>query len=376
MTPAGTEIFVGNLALELGRHGHEVNLVHEGKKSGSHRPLGAGNVVAHGLRLISIPYIRALDFRRKCSSYCAKLLSELDIEVVIGFGAGTFSGYIFERIKKLRKRPLLIYYAMDSMIMEYERSKASKKAKRLPTRFKRWMWYTALIKSDKASCFNSDLILASSKDTANHLIADYGIPSDKITVLYEGIPDDFTDGINVIEPGVPTFLHIAGDIRKGTDFFLKGMKLLKEKYGLRAKAIITRANLTHIKQTRELRIDAEIYGYVSNLELKHLYASCTCLVAPSLSEGFCLPIIEAAMFGKPAIVTRTGSLPELVNDGIDGYVTPVADVDSLAERMYELATNDELRRRMSIKAEEKAEKFKISVVAKNFIPIISMTNRP
>jgi glycosyltransferase involved in cell wall biosynthesis len=375
-TQAGTEIYIGNLAIELAVHGHDVHLLYGGKiRKGDLYP-PTKHLATHPFHPINIPYIRALDFRRKCANLGIELINEFRIDVVMASGAGTFPGYIFDKIKKLKSTPLLVYYAMDSMVMEYKRIKTSKEPEGLLADFKKWVWYTALIRSDKTSCLNSDLILASSKDTVNHLIANYSISSNKIIVLYEGVPDDFADGVGVVDPDLPTFLHIGGGSRKGTGFFLKALKLLEEKYNLKAKAIITRADSNLNKKVRELGIDAEVHKYVSSLELKRFYASCTALVSPSLSEGFCLPVVEAAMFGKSAIVARTGSLPELVNDGIDGYVIPVADVDSLAERMYELATNDELRRRISIKAKEKAEKFKISVVAKNFISIISRNNSP
>ena len=77
-----------------------------------------------------------------------------------------------------------------------------------------------------------------------------------------------------------------------------------------------------------------------HIETREIYASCTALIVPSVSEGFCLPVIEAAMFSKPAIVSNAGSLPELVDEGVDGYVVPVANVSLLADRIYILA-NDE-----------------------------------
>lgn len=374
-TPAGTEIFVKNLAFELTRQNHEIDLLYEvGNKE--EPPPEALNIKLHKLHLVRIPYLRAFDFRRKSLKAVMDLIVKSSIDAVIFFGAGTFAGHVFNRIKHIAKRPLLIYYAMDSMVKEYERTKIGLSDDALIHKSKAWVWYAFLIKSDRLSCREACLILASSKDTVNALTSLYGVPREKVRLLYEGVPNDFAEGIEVVDPDVPTFLHIGGGPRKGTRFFLEAMRLLKEKYGLRAKAVITRFNPIYLDQAKKMEIDIEIHEYLSSHKLKQAYASCTALVSPSLSEGFCLPIIEAAMFGKPAIVTRTGSLPELVNDGIDGYVAPVADVDSLAERMYELATNDELRSRMSIKAKEKAEKFKIRVVAKNFIPIISMTNRP
>jgi glycosyltransferase involved in cell wall biosynthesis len=302
---------------------------------------------------------------------CTRLISELDIEAIIAFGAGTFPSYIFNKIKNMKRKPLLVYYAIDTMKMEYERSRLSAESRRLLTSVKMWIRFAALIKSDKASCINADLVLASSRDTAIHLTSDYGIPLSKVIILYLGVPDDFTEGIETIDPDTPVFLHVAGGLRKGTDYLLKAIKLLKEKYALKAKVVITRATLAQAKQVKELGIDAEVYSYLPRSELKHLYASCTALVSPSLGEGFCMPVIEAAMFGKPAIVSNTGSLPELVVNGESGFIVPVADTITLAERMYQIAVNKELRMYMGEKAKQFSQRFKISNIAKTLIELLN-----
>jgi glycosyltransferase involved in cell wall biosynthesis len=367
---AGTEIFVGNLAVELAKRGILVDVldVAQGNKM---NPLAENEKVKfHNLHIINIPYLRALDFRRECTKNSVTLLRESEVDAVIAFGAGTFPSYIFSRIKKSKGKTLLVYYAMDSMLMEYERSKKSSEAALISLRFKRFIRFKALIKSDKASCINSELILASSIDTANHLITDYGIPSTKISLLYEGIPSDFAVGHEATDPRIPTFLHIAGSPRKGTDFFLKAMKLLIGKYNLIAKAVIIRASEYNVKQAEALGVEVDAYRYVSTPELKRQYASCTAFVSPSLSEGFCLPVIEAASFGKPLVVTNIGSLPELVTDGENGFVIPVADVNTLADRLHQIAIKTELRRKMGKNARKRAENFTITNTASKLLTII------
>lgn len=77
------------------------------------------------------------------------------------------------------------------------------------------------------------------------------------------------------------------------------------------------------------------------------YRSGVALVLPSVStdwrgrtsniaELFGLVVIEAMACGRPAIVSRTGSLPEIVQDGVTGFVVPPADPGALRERLLEL----------------------------------------
>jgi glycosyltransferase involved in cell wall biosynthesis len=194
-------------------------------------------------------------------------------------------------------------------------------------------------------------------------VADYGVPSAKIKLLYEGIPDNFAVGQDIFDPEIPTFLHVAGGPRKGTDYFLKALKLLEHNYGVKNKAVIIRASQSNIRQAKALGVEVDAYRYVSGFELKRQYASCTALVSPSLSEGFCLPVVEAAKFGKPAVVTNVGSLPELVTNGENGFVIPVADVNMLADRLHQIAINKDLRSKLGKNARRRSEHFTLSKTA-------------
>lgn len=369
LSSGGTEIFVGELAAELAKNGVVVNVVHGFE--GSHDVAAKSeNLDYHSLRLKRIPYLRAVDFQRKCADCCIKLLDESKVDMVVAFGAGTFPSYVFRKIKDTKRDVLLAFYAMDCMKMEYERGKTSPELSAWYSRLKRWFWYNALIRSDKGSCLVSDLVVASSKDTVNQLIANYGISSDKIALLYEGVSQDYAAGFDAHDPAVPTFLHVGGYLRKGTDVFLKALKLLEDKYGLKARAVVVRASQYSINQAQQLGVEIEAYKRLRIPELKRQYASCTALISPSFSEGFCLPIIEAEMFGKPCVVTNVGSLPELVTDGVNGFIIPVADVNMLTERLYQLATNSDLRKKMGENAKRRSADFTLNRTASNLLKLI------
>jgi glycosyltransferase involved in cell wall biosynthesis len=375
LSAGGTEIFAGELAAELAKNGAKVNVIHGFE--GSHDRLAYNeNVTFHGLHLINIPYLRAIDYQRKCADCCVKLLGKSEVDAVVTFGAGAFPSSIFKRIRqKYKGDTLMVFYAIDSMTMEFERSRRSPEVAAWYSRLRQQFWYDALIRSDKASCINSDLVVASSRATISHLVADYGVSLDKIRLLYFGIPSDYNVGFDVVDPAVPTFLHIGGSPHKGTDYFLKALRLLEDKYSLRAKAVLIRVSQSIVDQAQELGVEFEAHKRLSVPELKPHYASCTAFVSPSLSEGFCLPVIEAEMFGKPCVVTNVGSLPELVTDGENGFVVPVADVNALADKLYQIIINTELRRKMGKNARKRAEGFTISNTVSNLLTIVKEFNR-
>jgi glycosyltransferase involved in cell wall biosynthesis len=227
--------------------------------------------------------------------------------------------------------------------------------------------------AQKNVCKEADLIIAIAKCVKEDICKYYNVPPKKIVVNYHGLPGNFSSNVKTSYLRMPRFLHIATEHqRKGTKYLLHAMHILQKKYALKCDVVIVgKKDPYYMNLAKRLTVSADFVGIVSEDELKKLYASCTCLVVPSIREGFCLPVIEAASFGKPSIVTRTGALPELVEDGVNGFVVPVGDVNSLAEKMYVLAINDRLRTRMSIEAVKKAEKFRIDITAKRLIDAIN-----
>jgi glycosyltransferase involved in cell wall biosynthesis len=74
---------------------------------------------------------------------------------------------------------------------------------------------------------------------------------------------------------------------------------------------------------------------------------------PSIHEGFGLAALEAMASGLPVVASATGGLPELVEDGVTGFVVPVGDVDALADRLGRLLEDEELRVRMGQAARDR-----------------------
>jgi glycosyltransferase involved in cell wall biosynthesis len=76
-------------------------------------------------------------------------------------------------------------------------------------------------------------------------------------------------------------------------------------------------------------------------------------------EGLSVAVIEALALGIPAVVTAVGGMPEVVNDGEQGYVVPPGDTSMLAERLVTLLQDRPLRRRMGEAGRARAAQFDI-----------------
>jgi glycosyltransferase involved in cell wall biosynthesis len=85
-----------------------------------------------------------------------------------------------------------------------------------------------------------------------------------------------------------------------------------------------------------------------------ILGSCDLAVAPSRGrEGLTKSIIEPMAQGVPAVVTEAGGLPEMVEDGVSGFVVPIDDPKAMARAIKKLAGNRELCQRFGQKARER-----------------------
>jgi len=75
---------------------------------------------------------------------------------------------------------------------------------------------------------------------------------------------------------------------------------------------------------------------MSQAELATWMQGSLCLVLPSFSEGLGRVVLEAMASSRPVVATRVGGIPELIVDGMTGFLVPPGGVDALADRVLEL----------------------------------------
>jgi glycosyltransferase involved in cell wall biosynthesis len=142
------------------------------------------------------------------------------------------------------------------------------------------------------------------------------------------------------EKGVGTVLAGAAKL-KNVRFLLAGEGLLFEEF--RAEA----AGLDNV----------EFPGYVAGQDLEDLLRGAGCVVVPSISyENLPLSILEAFARGKPVVGSRLGGIPELVKDGVTGYLFEAGDPDSLASAVERTMADERGRRRLGEQARELVKK--------------------
>jgi len=106
---------------------------------------------------------------------------------------------------------------------------------------------------------------------------------------------------------------------------------------------------------RELGVDQEVRFLGKQDHMERLIPRMHALHLPSEMEAFGLAALEAMACGVPPVATLTGGVPDLITNGVDGFMEPVGDVDAHAERLIELLSSDKLYNRIAKAARDTAE---------------------
>ncbi|HWF06976.1 MAG TPA: N-acetyl-alpha-D-glucosaminyl L-malate synthase BshA [Bryobacteraceae bacterium] len=101
----------------------------------------------------------------------------------------------------------------------------------------------------------------------------------------------------------------------------------------------------HLASTLGVKDHVEFLGKQNHVE--RLIRLAHVILMPSEMESFGLAALEAMACGVPGVSTRVGGVPELITDGVDGYLEEVGDIPRLAARVTELVTDSSLHTRMA-----------------------------
>lgn len=214
----------------------------------------------------------------------------------------------------------------------------------------------------KYSLANVDAAIATSQSSASVLSGFERLES-KVHYLPNGVdlarflsdtsPSEVRKGL-----GFPQDSIIFGavgriDKLKGLDLLVSAFSLVSEKEprarllfvgDSKGKGSSFKAELLEQVELLHLADKTVFAGHQDDILLH--FAALDVLVMPSRTEGFGRSAVEAMAMGKPVVVSDVGALPEIVSDGESGYVVKDGDMDGLAARMVELASNERLRRSM------------------------------
>jgi glycosyltransferase involved in cell wall biosynthesis len=190
-------------------------------------------------------------------------------------------------------------------------------------------------------------VIAVSQDLQRTLVSDIGARRDKVAVVYNGIdgkrfmlqdPQKVRRELGIADDTFVFGTAVVLSEQKGIRYLLKAAQRVlaasRNVHFLIAGDGPKRAELEN--QTRELGLGDHVRFLGYRRDIPELISSFDAYVLPSLWEGLPLALIEALAIGKPVICTNVGGNPEIIEDGVNGFVVAPRDSDSLADRLLQL----------------------------------------
>jgi len=114
-------------------------------------------------------------------------------------------------------------------------------------------------------------------------------------------------------------------------------------------------------------------GKLSLAETKNKMKNCYCLVLPSITEGLPRVIMEAMALGKPVVASRVGGIPDLIQDGHNGFLFEVGNSNELAEKLRILLNDRNLAVEMGKRGRESVQgQFSNEKYIENYIRMINL----
>jgi len=97
------------------------------------------------------------------------------------------------------------------------------------------------------------------------------------------------------------------------------------------------------------------FAEISRADIVRAYQEAAVCILPSAWENSSYVLLEAMACATPVIACNSGGSPELIENGVNGFLIPVNDANALAARLGDLLSQPELRRAMGENARRKIE---------------------
>lgn len=218
----------------------------------------------------------------------------------------------------------------------------------------------------------ADGIFVLSKEWVGRL-ADF-TENKNIRLLYNPISISSTRNLNHEEHVAILFMGRLGK-RKGIYDLLECICKNKDYFrGKHAKFIL--AGDGDVEQVRQFVADndladlIEVPGWIVSEQKEKYLNSSDILILPSYNEQMPMSILEAMGYGYPIIATHIAGIPDMVQQGENGFLFQPGDIGAMTQALKTLSENAELREQMGKKSQEFVkEKFENTKIVNQLVSI-------
>ncbi len=130
-----------------------------------------------------------------------------------------------------------------------------------------------------------------------------------------------------------------------------------------------RSRLEHEIQRLAVGDVVHLFGFVPHDRVPAVLTHADLLVLPSLYEELGTILLEAMWVGLPIVASRTGGIPDIIEDEVNGVLVVAGDPQVLARAIDSLLADSELARRLGEAARERARDYDWGVLAERVLAI-------
>jgi len=219
---------------------------------------------------------------------------------------------------------------------------------------------------DKKSILASDYIITISKNfekVCKELRKD-----DNVITIPNAIDlKQFNPSVNPISLDCSGYkLLCSGRIspEKGQEYLIKAMRIVLSSMDAHL-FLLGSSNQNEIQKINKLVEKYKLERYVHFMSpmpyenVPSYYKAMDLIVQPSTSESFGIAILENMALGNVVVASNVGGIPELIDNGKNGLLTPPANPELLAQTIIKALTDDNLRKFISKNAIEKSKEYDV-----------------
>jgi L-malate glycosyltransferase len=201
-----------------------------------------------------------------------------------------------------------------------------------------------------------DCFICASEAIRQMLVAD-GVPPDRTVTVHEGIDLDHVRSappVNVHEAfWLPHQAPVVGNVaalvpHKGQRHLIEAAHLVIQQMPDVRFLILGEGELreTLERHLREHRLEKHVFLPGFRTDVLGCMKSFDLFVMSSVTEGLGTALLDAMACSKAVVATRTGGIPEVVEDGVTGRLVPPRDHTAMAQAILAALADDDQRRRM------------------------------
>jgi glycosyltransferase involved in cell wall biosynthesis len=232
-----------------------------------------------------------------------------------------------------------------------------------------------------------DRIICVSEGVKRVLVSD-GVDPGKCDVVYDGVDLERFKGT---EPNPKTTEELGLDPEDTVIGTIGALAPHKDLFNLIEAAVVLRRDYPRLKvliagegelyddlvRFRDERGLGEVVRFLGfRRDVPEVFGLLRVFVLSSYLEGLSSTLLDAMASGTPIVATRTGGVPEIVEDGVNGLLAPPRDSSSLAAAVNRLLTDGDLALKLALAAAEFVRRFSADAMVDSTIKVYNRLENP